>query len=268
MQKRRRKPVPIHQRRPVQAVSPPPRPLVSPDEAETRELLHSSMALFDTLPDVHFFVKNRRSEFVHANPGFVAMLGAPSLATIIGKTDHSFFLKKLADHFYRDDQQVMRSGKSMTSRVELVSNSDASISWHMTAKIPIRNQAGKVIGLAGITRNLTRASKTMHRYHDMAPVMQHLETHYATPITISELAERVHLSVSQFERRFKTLFQTTPAQYLVRFRLNKASQLLAVSATKITEIALQCGFYDHSHFIRQFTRAYGLSPSAYRRRHQ
>jgi transcriptional regulator GlxA family with amidase domain len=138
----------------------------------------------------------------------------------------------------------------------------------MTAKIPIRDQSGKVIGLAGITRDLSRASKTMHRYGDMAPVMQHLEAHYAAPISVTELAALVHLSVSQFERRFKSLFQTTPAQYLVRFRLNKASQLLATSATKITEIALQCGFYDHSHFIRQFTRAYGLSPSAYRRRHQ
>lgn len=260
-----RKPVSLRPRRPDPASPPPP---LSLEEAETRELLHSSMALFDTLPDVHFFVKNRRSEFVHANPGFVAMLGAPSLAAIIGKTDHSFSLKELADHFYRDDQQVMRSGKSMTSRVELVSNSDASISWHMTAKIPIRNQAGTVIGLAGITRNLTRARKTMHRYHDMAPVMQYLETHYATSIAVRDLAEQVHLSVSQFERRFKNLFQTTPAQYLVRFRLNKASQLLAVTATKMTEIALQCGFYDHSHFIRQFTRAYGVSPSAYRRRHQ
>ncbi len=238
------------------------------DNSLNQDLIHASMALFDTLPDVHFFVKNRRGEFVHANPGFVAMIGAPSLASIIGKTDHAFSPKELADHFIRDDQQVMRSGKALTSRVELVSNSDASISWHMTAKIPIRDQAGKVIGLAGITRDLSRASTTMHRYRDMAPVMQHLEAHYASPITVTELAALVHLSVSQFERRFKSLLQTTPAQYLVRFRLNKASQLLATSATKITEIALQCGFYDHSHFIRQFTRAYGLSPSAYRRRHQ
>lgn len=232
------------------------------------DLIHSSMALFDTMPDVHFFVKNRSGAFVHANPGFVAMIGAPSLASILGKTDHAYSPKELADHFIRDDQQVMRSGKPMTNRVELVPNSDGSISWHMTTKIPIRDHAGMVIGLAGITRDLNRTSTTVRRYRDMAPVLQHLEAHYAGSIAVNELAALVHLSLSQFERRFKALFQTTPAQYLVRFRLNKASQLLATSSAKITAIALQCGFYDHSHFARKFTRAYGLSPSAYRHRHQ
>ena len=83
-----------------------------------------------------------------------------------------------------------------------------------------------------------------------------------------ELATIAHLSLSQFERRFKALFQVTPVQYLIRLRLNKAGQLLTSSTAKITDIASQCGFYDHSHFIRQFTRAYGLSPSAYRQQHQ
>lgn len=236
--------------------------------APERELLHSAMALFDALPDVPFFVKNKRSEFVHANPGFVAMLGAPSLAAILGKTDHAFSPRELAAHFIRDDRQVMRSGKAMTNRVELVLNADGGISWHMTTKVPIRDRAGKVIGLAGMTRDLSRASVTLRRYGEMAPVMEYLEANYAGTIAISELAARIHLSVSQFERRFKSLFQTTPAQYVVRFRLNKASQQLASTTAKITDIAAGCGFYDHSHFVRQFTRAYGLSPSAYRRRHQ
>lgn len=226
------------------------------------------MALFDCLPDVPFFVKNKRSEFVHANPGFVAMLGAPSLSAILGKTDHAFSPGALAAHFIRDDRQVLRSGKPMSNRVELVPNADGSISWHMTTKVPILNRAGKVIGLAGMTRDLNRASVTLRRYSEMAPVMEHLEAHYADTIMISELATRLHLSVSQFERRFKALFQMTPAQYVVRFRLNKASRQLASTTAKITDIAAQCGFYDHSHFVRKFIHAYGLSPGAYRRRHQ
>ena len=248
----------------VQAGAAQRRGAAAPD----RELLHSAMALFDTLPDVPFFVKNTRSEFVHANPGFVAMLGAPSLAAILGKTDHEFSPQELAGHFIRDDRQVMRSGKAMTNRVELVLNADGGISWHMTTKVPIRDRAGKVIGLAGITRDLSRASVTVRRYGEMAPVMEYLEAHYAGPIVISELAARIHVSASQLERRFKALFQTTPAHYVIRFRLNKASQQLASTGAKITDIATRCGFYDHSHFVRQFTRAYGLSPTAYRRRHQ
>jgi len=55
---------------------------------------------------------------------------------------------------------------------------------------------------------------------------------------------------------------------LIRLRLNKSCQVLTSTSTKITDIATRSGFYDHSHFIRQFNKTFGLSPSAYRRQHQ
>ena len=230
-------------------------------------LIHSAMKLFDFLPDVSFFVKNLKSEFVHANPAFVEMLGARRLEEILGKTDYDFSPKQLANRFVRDDRHVMRSGNPISSRVELVPNADRSISWHMTSKVPVHDSGGKVIGLAGITRDMTRATVTAGRYRDMSVVMEHLEHHFPEPITAPQLAELANLSTSQFERRFKALFQTTPMRYLIRLRLNKACHILATSSTKITEVAVQCGFYDHSHFVRQFTATFGLSPSAYRKQH-
>ncbi len=231
-------------------------------------LFHPALQIFDHLPDLSFFVKNNRSEFIHANAAFVEMIGAKSLAEILGKTDHDFSPEELADRFVRDDRQVMRSGKPITSRVELVPNSDGSISWHMTTKIPLRDGRGNITGLAGITRDLNRTATTAVRYKSMAGVIRHLETHYPEPLSVGAMAELAHLSLSQFERRFKTLFQVTPLQYLIRLRLNKASHLLSTTAEKITNIAAQCGFYDHSHFIRQFSKIFGISPSTYRHQHQ
>lgn len=230
-------------------------------------LSHPLSGLFDFLPDVYFFVKNRQSQFVNANLGFVEMLGAHSLQDIIGRTDHDFSPAELADHFVRDDRTVMRTGKSIANRMELVPNSDGSISWHLTSKVPIRDAKGTVIGLAGITRDLSKASISLNRYGAMSAVMEHIERRYHEPVTVEELAELVHLSVSQFERRFKNLFQVTPMKYLVRYRISRACQLLVNGNTKITGIAAETGFYDHSHFIRQFTNAVGISPSEYRRRH-
>lgn len=230
--------------------------------------IHSALALFDFLPDVCFFLKNAKGEFVYANTPFLGMMRARTLAELVGKTDRDFSPRELADRFIRDDRQVMRSGRPMASRVELVQNADNSISWHITTKVPVRNDRGQVIGLAGITRDLHRANVTAGRYRDMAGVMEHMEAHYPEPVTVRALAGIAHLSMSQFERRFKALFQATPVEYLIRLRLNKASHLLTATTTKITAIAAQCGFYDHSHFIRQFTRAYGLSPSAYRRQYR
>lgn len=225
------------------------------------------MKLFEFLPDVFFFVKNMRSEFVYANAGFVEMLGARRMEDIAGKTDRDFSPRELADHFVRDDRQVMRSGQPMVSRVELVPHADRGIGWHVTTKVPVRDGRGRVIGVAGFTRDLTRSTVTAGRYREMALVMEYMDRHYPESITARELAALAHLSLSQFERRFRALFQVTPMKYLIRLRLNKACQMLAGTSTKITEIALQCGFYDHSHFIRQFSAMFGMPPSAFRRQH-
>jgi PAS domain S-box-containing protein len=238
-----------------------------PRQTHCDPLIHAAMKLFEFLPDVCFFVKNMKSEFVYANPAFVEMLGARRLEDILGKTDYDFSPRGLANHFVRDDRQVMRSGKPMTSRVELVPNADRSITWHVTTKIPIQDEQGEAIGLAGFTRDLTRATVTAGRYRDMAVVMEYMDKHFSESITIHHLARLTHLSLSQFERRFKALFQVTPVQYLIRLRLNKACQVLATSSAKIAEVAVQCGFYDHSHFIRQFTATFGIPPSNYRRQH-
>jgi len=238
------------------------------DKWSDAALVHPALQIFNHVPDLIFFVKNTRSEFLFANAAFVEMIGARSLADILGKTDHDFSPEELADRFVRDDRQVLRSGKPITSRVELVPNSDGSISWHMTTKIPLRDGRGNITGLAGMTRDLNRTATTAVRYKSMAGVIRHLETHYHESLTIGALAALAHLSLSQFERRFKALFQITPLQYLIRLRLNKASHLLSTTTEKITNIATQCGFYDHSHFIRQFSKTFGISPSIYRHQHQ
>jgi AraC-like DNA-binding protein len=78
----------------------------------------------------------------------------------------------------------------------------------------------------------------------------------------------VHLSVSQFDRKFKRLFQMTPQQYILRVRINAAAQTLATEAISVAEIAQQAGFYDQSYFTKQFRKQMGLTPSAYRRQYR
>ena len=75
------------------------------------------------------------------------------------------------------------------------------------------------------------------------------------------------LSVAQLERHCKRIFQLTPRQMIHKARLGAASQLLAGDAP-ITEIALRCGYTDHSAFSRQFKALTGLSPSQYRETHR
>ena len=78
------------------------------------------------------------------------------------------------------------------------------------------------------------------------------------------LARMAGLSVRQFERKFRSTFQTTPRDYMMRMRIMHACALLSRTSQPITEVALHSGFYDHSDFARQFHRHMGQSASSYR----
>jgi len=91
-----------------------------------------------------------------------------------------------------------------------------------------------------------------------------LDAHAHEPIDLERSAAQAGLGSFHFLRVFSAVVGTTPHQYLVRARLRKAAQALVGTETSITEIALDVGFGDVSHFVRSFRRAAGVSPRAFR----
>ena len=75
-----------------------------------------------------------------------------------------------------------------------------------------------------------------------------------------------NLLVSQLQREFRRLFHMSPGDYVQHVRLTVARRELAHSDKSAGRIALDCGFYDLSHFTRMFHAATGMRPTAYRRR--
>ena len=80
------------------------------------------------------------------------------------------------------------------------------------------------------------------------------------------LAALVNLSPSRFRHLFKQETGTTPAQYLKEFRLRKAEKMLRTTFLSIKQILKQVGIGSNAHFVRDFRRKYGTTPTAYRRR--
>ncbi|MGF6772209.1 AraC family transcriptional regulator [Paraburkholderia sp. GAS199] len=85
------------------------------------------------------------------------------------------------------------------------------------------------------------------------------------PVSLDELAALLDMSVAQLSRSFKASFGTTPWQYVLGVRMEKAVALLRTSTASVTEIAVATGFSSPSHFATAFLKHYGTSPSAYRR---
>ena len=100
--------------------------------------------------------------------------------------------------------------------------------------------------------------------HRFEKIIKHVHRNYGDAITSNELAKLAGLSVSQFERRFGDAFGTSPKQYLLRVRIEAAARLLASTGQTVSEIAYACGFHDHAHLSRSFSKMMNMAPTRYR----
>lgn len=82
--------------------------------------------------------------------------------------------------------------------------------------------------------------------------------------TLGKMAESVNLSPPYFCYLFKTITGVPPAKYLKSLRLQHSATLLATTFLSVKEIVRHVGLSDESHFVRDFKRHYGMTPSEYR----
>ncbi len=96
-------------------------------------------------------------------------------------------------------------------------------------------------------------------------VKEHLDAHYAETLTLAALARRAGLSTPHFSREFRRCFRTSPIDYLIRLRMQKAQYLLMDEHRNVTEVAAQVGYDNLFYFSRLFKRHFGHSPRELRR---
>ena len=115
-------------------------------------------ALMDNMPDAIYF-KDRDSHFIRVSRISCPGMGISSPEEAAGMTDYDFSPPEMAKQFMADDQTVMRSGKPIIGKEEVMM-SKIGKTWYSATKVPIRNKSGEVIGLVGISRDITKIKQT------------------------------------------------------------------------------------------------------------
>ncbi|XID95545.1 ABC transporter substrate-binding protein [Paenibacillaceae bacterium WGS1546] len=93
-----------------------------------------------------------------------------------------------------------------------------------------------------------------------AQAMSYIHEHYKEPIALDGLADRLGCSARQLLRRFKARTGTSPIEYLIRVRVEKAKELLRTTDFALKDIAESVGYADSYYFSRVFKKAEGISP--------
>jgi AraC-like DNA-binding protein len=91
-----------------------------------------------------------------------------------------------------------------------------------------------------------------------------VDSRYAEPITVDDLAAAAGLSRAHFSRMFTRTFGESPRSYLQTRRLERAAALLRYTDRSVADICVLVGLTSIGSFTTSFTRVYGASPAAYR----
>lgn len=103
-----------------------------------------------------FFVKNRRSEFVAVNQRVATAARETSVDNVIGKTDRDIVKEPRASLLLLEERQIIETGFGLIDRLESVVNEQGEERWFETTKVALKSETGRVIGLAGTSKDVTQ----------------------------------------------------------------------------------------------------------------
>lgn len=120
-----------------------------------RDILRAALT---QAPDFHY-VKNLDSQFVITNLNVARYSGRQKPSDMVGLTDFDLWPPARAQELFDVEQQIMRSGEPLIDFEDAFANETAERRWFSTTKVVLRNRHGDTVGLAGVTRDITRRKR-------------------------------------------------------------------------------------------------------------
>lgn len=227
--------------------------------------IQAIIPLLDLLTSTVFFVKNTQAQYIAVNQTLKTRLGICHDNQIAGKTPVEMFGAKQGGEYMMQDLKTLE-GVPIVDKLELHTYPSGRLGWCITHKTPIYDKANKVIAMIGFSIDVDRDNSYKLKNHEkLAAAIKYMQDNIEYRITIGEIAAKSGISISRLERLFRSVLNLSPQQMLQKIRLEKAIKLLKNPNKSVIEIAIQCGYADHSAFSRQFKHLTGLSPSDFRK---
>lgn len=238
------------------------------DFFNTSPAIEAILSLFDELPMAQLYIKDYRGDtggtFLFVNEQSWRSKQLASAEEMIGRTDYDFHPAALARQYRAEDEAVLISRKPVRQQPWLIIDQAGAATISRSSKYPVYEMDGSPKGIVGVRYQVTEAEETSGHFNGVTRALVHVQQHLEEKLILQTLADLAGYSVSRFGVVFRQLMNESPGDYIKRMRVYAAARQLEETDFTVGEIAQRCGFYDHSHFSRQFKEVLGLSPTRYR----
>lgn len=225
--------------------------------------------LFDQLDDVTFFMKDAAGRYEVYCDGTARGVTAARGDSIVNHTDFEIYPATIASRIAEDDQRVIQTQQPLVNAVEfLISPQHLLAGWYVLNRFPIRSNGNEVIGVMGTIQPYEARRRAMLCGTEFDRVIERICATPEAPHRVEELADFLGISARQLGRKFQQALGMSPREFIATCRVMKACDMLNHTRRSMTDIALDCGYYDQSDLSKHFQRIIGIAPSCYRKRYQ
>lgn len=184
---------------------------------------HLLRTLFNTFPD-HMYLKDRNSKFILINESMVKLFKLNNAGEAVGKSDFDFFADEHANSAFQDEQAIMKSGEGKTNFIEKETWENGEISWVASTKVPFYDEDKNIIGLFGISRDITARKNAENELENRAKELECF-------IKVSKFARSKALSTDGY---IKKIIDLIP-QYIKHAGIISARAVIGHKALKCTK---------------------------------
>ncbi|MFM2079281.1 MAG: hypothetical protein RJA49_3171 [Actinomycetota bacterium] len=222
--------------------------------------------VFAGVPHVMFCVKDTDGRYLAVNQAFAERAGRSAPGAVLGLAAGDLFPADLVTSYEAQDTHLLATGEPIRNELELILRPDGSRGWFVTTKTRLADEHGNALGIVAVSYDLRSGEATDRHHENLQTAIDLARRRFAEPLKVADLAHAAGMTPTQLERALRRTVGMSPKQLLMRTRLDEAIRRLDDTDLPIATIAGECGFYDQSQFTRQFQRAVGLAPGAYRAR--
>jgi diguanylate cyclase (GGDEF)-like protein/PAS domain S-box-containing protein len=150
--------------------------------------------LIEHIPD-YIFVKDRNSRFLLANSVVARDLGLHTGGSLVGRSDFELHDWDRAIAFYRAEQEIMATGRPMLDLEESVVTREGHEKWLLTSKMPLRDADGVVVGLVGVSRDITERRRIARLHAAQADVLERIAKNRPLAEVLTRIIELIEENI-------------------------------------------------------------------------
>lgn len=212
------------------------------DKKQLFDEKHLLYTLIDNMPDF-IYLKDKDSKFIVANQKIMEVHGLQSREQLIGKSDHDFYPRELADKYLSNEQAIIRTGKPLINHEEKSLDEKGNEIYLSTTKIPLHDADGTIIGIVGIGRDITGKRNAEEKQLVHSEQLQHIN------VLLEEKQEEIQQQSEELAAQTENLRVA-----------NQELEKLSVAVSETDNVVIILDAEGNLEWVNNsFTRVYGYT---------